>query len=197
MSTSQQKTLEDFIQLQNRNALSHAIRAAVELGVISALREGQKTAEQLSGELKVDSSALSRLMNVLTTSELIEKYGEDYALSTIATLIPDQFFDFGDQHWRHLATHVKTGVPLPTQEGIATTDFDYSLNKASEEWTLTPTALTAAQVLDLGKSRRGLKILEIGCGSAVFGATLAHADPDTVVSLLDDEFGSGTSSQDG
>ena len=189
MSTAQQKTLEDFIHLQNRNALSHSIRAAVELGVIRALREGQKTAEQLSSELEVDPKALTRLMDVLTTSELIEKYGENYALSMLATLIPDQFFDFGDQHWRHLATHVKTGVPLPAQKGIATTDFDYCLNKASEEWTLTPTALSAAQVLDLGNSRRGLKILEIGCGSAVFGATLAHADSESVVSLLDDELG--------
>lgn len=189
MSTSQQKTLEDFIQLQQRNALAHAIRAAVELGVIASLREGQKTAKQLADELNIDFEALIRLLNVLTATELVEVYGDDYALSAIAKLIPDQFFDLGDQHWRHLAAHVRTGVPLPARDGVAITDVDYKHQKASEEWTLTPTALAAAQVLDLAKTRKGSRILEIYCGSAVFGATLAHTDPESIVYLLDDVFG--------
>ena len=45
------------------------------------------------------------------------------------------------------------------------------------------------QVLDVGKSRRGLRILEIGCGSAVFGVTLVHCDPDSVLNLLDNAAG--------
>lgn len=189
MSSSQQKTLEDFIRLQNRNAVSHAIRAAVELGVIASLREGQRTVDQLASELQLDPAASARLMNVLAESELIDKYGEDYALSPIARLIPDRFLDFGDEHWRYLAAHIRSGEPLTTLEGVAITDLDYALQKSSEEWTLTPTALSAAQALDLGKSRSGLKILEVGCGSAVFGVTLAHADPASEVYLLDDEFG--------
>ena len=98
MSSLQQKTLEDFIELQNRNALTHAIRAAVELGVIGALREGQRTAEQLATELEVYPEALKRLLDVVLGSRLIEKYGDDYALAPIARLIPDRFYDFGDEH---------------------------------------------------------------------------------------------------
>ncbi len=189
MSTSQQKTLEDFIQLQNRNAVVHAIRAAVELGVVDGLKNGQRTAEQLATELKVYPEALKRLLDVVAGSELIEKYGEDYALSPVARLIPERFFDFGDEHWQHLAFHVRTGAPLSICDEITAEDDDYFANKASEEWTLTPTALIAAQVLDTGKTRRAMRILEIGCGSAVFGATLAHSDPDGVISLLDNEIG--------
>ena len=189
MSSSQQKTLEDFIQLQNRNAMLHAIRAAVELGVIGALRNGQKTAEQLATELEVYPDALKQLLEVVAGSELVEKWGDDYALAPIARLIPDRFYDFGDEYWKHLPLYVKTGAALPICDEIPLTDLDYAVNKASEEWTLTPTALTAAKVLDMGKTRRGVRILEIGCGSAVFGATLAHSDPDAVISLLDDSFG--------
>ena len=189
MSSSQQKTLEDFVDLQNRNALSHAIRAAVELGVIEALRGGQKTAEQLATELKVNPDAFKRLLDVVVGSELIEKYGADYALSPIARLIPDRFFDFGDEHWKHLTFFVKTGAPLPICDEIPLTDLDYVVNKASQEWMLTPTALIAAKVLDMGKSRRAARILEIGCGSAVFSATLAHSDPNSVISLVDRAIG--------
>jgi len=189
MSTSQQKTLEDFIELQNRNAMVQAIRAIVELGVIGALKNGQRTVEQLATELKVYPEALGRLMDVVVGSELIEKYGEDYALSPVARLIPDRFYDFGDEHWQHLAFHVRTGAPLPICEEIPLVDEDYFANKAGEEWTLTPTALMAATVLDTGKTRRAMRMLEIGCGSAVFGATLAHTDPDGVITLLDDKIG--------
>lgn len=189
MSTSQQETLEDFIQLENRNAFAHAIGAAVELGIIGALRDGQHTARQLADELELDLAATGRLMDVLVSTELIEKYDDDYALSAIARLVPDRFFDFGDQYWQHLAKHIKTGTPLPTQDGIAATDLDYVVHKASQEWTLTPTAMSVAQALDLGKSRQGLGILEIGCGSAVFGITLLHSDPDSRLCLLDDELG--------
>ncbi len=188
MSTSQQKTLEDFIQLQNRNALSHAIRAAIDLGVVEALRQGQRTAEQLASELNVYPDALRRLLDVVAGTELIEKYGDDYALSAITRLIPDVFIDFGDKHWKELALHVKTGAPLPICEEVELNDQDYLFNKASEEWMLTPAALAAAQVLDMGKTRRAVRILEIGCGSAVFGATLAHSDPNAVISLIDNEF---------
>ena len=187
MSNAQQKTLEDFIALQKRNALTHAIGAAIDLGVVEALRGGQKTAVQLASELNVFPDALERLLNVVLGTELIEKYGDDYALSSIARLIPQKYLDFGNEHWQHLAFHVKTGAPLPICDEIEVTDLDHSINKASEEWMQTPAALATAQVLDLGKSRRGLRILEVGCGSAVFGATLAHSDPDSVISLIDDQ----------
>jgi cyclopropane fatty-acyl-phospholipid synthase-like methyltransferase len=189
MSSAQIKTLEDFIQLQNRNALSHAIRASVELGVFGALAAGQKTTQQLASELDLQPEPLARMMKVLVETELVEQYGDDYALSTIARLIPEPFLDFGDEYWKHLAQHVRTGVSLANYEALPHQDNDYFINKASEEWTLTPAALDAAQVLDVGKSRRGLRILEVGCGSAVFGVTLVHRDPDSVLNLLDDAAG--------
>ena len=63
--------------------------------------------------------------------------------------------------------------------------MDFQIQQASEEWMLTPTALVVARALDIGRSRKGLNILELGCGSAVFGATLAHADPTSTLTLVD------------
>ena len=71
MSTAQQKSLEDFISLQKQNALAHAIRAAVDLGVIEALRGGQKTAVQLAKELNVFPDALERLLIVVQGTESV------------------------------------------------------------------------------------------------------------------------------
>lgn len=180
MSTSQTKTLDDFIQLRNRNAFSQAIRAAVKLGIVQSLTESQKTVAQLAEELNLQPRPLTRLMNVLAETELVDRYKEDFALSTIGRLIPPNYLDFGDAYWQHLPAHIQTG-----QLDASQTDADYENQKASEEWMLTPVALDMAQALDIGKSRRALRILEIGAGSAVFAATLAHRDPDSVINLLD------------
>jgi len=86
MSNAQRKTIEDFVQLQRRNALCHSIRAAVDLGILESLAEGQKTAAQLADSLGLNPNATDRLMHVLSGTELVDKYGEDYALSNIARL---------------------------------------------------------------------------------------------------------------
>ena len=185
MSTAQHKTLSDFIKLKNRHALTHAVRAATELGVFRALSAGQRTVEQLANELDADSARLAALMQVLTQTELVEQYQEDFALSTLARLIPDAFYDLGDSYWRHLVGHIKTGDSIHTMEHSKLGDDDFVINQAAEEWTLTPAGMTAAEALDIGNSRRGLKIIELGCGSAVVGASLAHADETSHLTLVD------------
>ena len=68
---------------------------------------------------------------------------------------------------------------------MAHTEADFLASSAANEWLTTPAALDAVQVLDLGKTRSGLRILEIGCGSGIFGSTFIHHDPDSRLVLLD------------
>lgn len=177
MSTSQNKALEDFTALKNRGVLFHAMRAAGELGIFTSLATGQKTAKQLAEEKNLDLEALYQLLDVLVGSELVERYQEDYALSPVGQLIPAMFHDFGDDHLRNLAQYVRTGK----DQG----DKRFRLEQSASEWTLTPIALDMVQALDVGKTRRGLRVLEIACGSAVLGVTIAHRDPDSKISLMD------------
>ena len=184
--SSQNKTIADFAALKNRAGLTHAIRAATELGIFKALTAGQRTAKELATEINAQPAAVAALMKVIARSELIEQYDDDFALSTLARLIPEPYFDFGDSHWQQLVQHVRTGQPIQAgSEDKPSGNMDYLIQQASEEWMLTPTALVVAQALDLGRSRTGLNILELGCGSAVFGATLAHADPTSMLTLVD------------
>jgi 2-polyprenyl-3-methyl-5-hydroxy-6-metoxy-1,4-benzoquinol methylase len=192
---SSQKTIDDFNELHQRHALVHVVRAAVDLGIFGVLSSGQQTAEQLAERLHLKLSPLKRLMNVLVQTELIEQYGDDYALSTLARLIPESQLDFGDQFWQKLAEHIRTEkeepVPLspPTARLSGKQEENYLHQKWSEEWLLTPIAMDAIEILDIGRSRRGLRVLEIGASSAVFSATLAHRDPDSVINLLDTRAG--------
>lgn len=183
--SSQNKTISDFVALKNRTALTHAIRAATSLGIFEALSAGQLTAEQIAEKIGGNAKRTRSLMDVLVRCELIEQYDDQFALSMLARLIPPSYFDLGDSHWKDLAANVQSGISLNSGKVVEDADTDFLIQQASEEWMLTPAALTVAQVLDVGNSRRGLDILELGCGSAVFGATLAHADPTSTLTLVD------------
>ncbi|MCH2180972.1 MAG: methyltransferase [Mariniblastus sp.] len=189
MSDSQINALLAHYRLHNRNAVTHVIRTAVSLGIIAALAEGQKTIDQLATQLELQTEPLSLLLNVLVETELIEQYGDDFALSTVARLIPRELRDFGDFHWSHLGEFVRSGISLPNDEAIPATDSDFLAHSKANEWLATPAALNVAQVLDFGESRKSLRVLEIGSGSAVFGVTLIHRDPESRLVLLDDAAG--------
>ena len=185
MSNPQVKAIDDYQRLRNRNAQTQAIRTAVKLGIIKALREGQKTSIQLAEVTRCNTQAVELLMAILVTTELVQLYDQDYALSQIGRLIPDQFLDFGDAFWDQLPNFVKTGVSIHDDPLVDQTEFDFVLQKATEEWMQTPIALDAAKILGIGEHRKGQRILEVACGSAVFGATIAHKDPTSQVVLLD------------
>lgn len=185
MSTSQIKALEDFVKLLDRNATTHAIRTAVDLGLIAELEKGQQTLEDLANELSVNVHSLGLLMKVLCRTELIEKYGEDFALSTAGRMIPHQFRDLGDHHWQYLGQFIRSGNALPTDNELPVTEADFEINWAATEWTQTPAAMEAAEILEIGTNLVSPKILEVGGGSAVFSAAFAHRDPTSVVTLVD------------
>ncbi len=186
MSTAQTRAIEDYNRLIHRNAVSHAIRAAVHLGILKALEEGQLTLEQLATKLELNSRPLQLLMNVLVQTELVEKYDDDYALSAVARLIPSQSHDLGDRYWQYLAGVVRHGVLLPADDEVPVRERDYLIDAAASEWTCTPVALDVADALEIGTKRKQLRLLELGCGAAVFGAAIAHRDPTTHIVLVDE-----------
>ena len=189
MANSQFKAVADYMRLYDRNALSHSIRTAVRIGLLEALEEGQKDLEQLVAETSTNQDVLKLLLDVLVNTELVEQYAELYALSTVARLVPRQFADFGDLYWCHLENFVRSGVSLPEHDELPHKQSDYLASSSATEWLMTPAAIDAAQVLDIGKTRTGLRILEIGCGSGIFGSTFVHRDADSQLVLLDDKAG--------
>lgn len=186
MSTAQIRAIEDYNRLLHRNAIAHAIRAGVDLGVLRALETGQKTLVELADELDLQPEPLQLLLNVLCQTELLEKYDEDYALSTVARLIPKSVQDLGDRYWQYLTGVVRTGNRLPTDADVPVSERDYLIDSAAAEWTHTPVAMDVAEALEIGSSRRQLRILELACGAAVFGAAMAHRDPESQLVLVDE-----------
>jgi len=177
MSDFQDRTIQELYSLKRRGAQWHAIRAANEVGIFSVLDTGQKTTTQLAETLSLNEGAVGRLMQVLLQTEMVEQYGDDYALTSLGSLIPAAMREFGNASWEQLVEHLRTG------EDVADATWLAELN--AREWTMTPAAINAMKCLDIGKTRAGSRILEVGCGSGVFGVAFAHRDPSSRVTFLD------------
>ncbi len=182
MSKSQIKTLESFLQLQQNLASFHVMKVAARLGILAALQSGQKTALELARSLSLNPERTEWLMLALSETEICERHGDDYALTQAARMLPPNM-TLGDQHWNELENFIVD------KSNATPTGIDEPLNDAHlvsmQPWMQTPAALDAAELLDIGKTRRGLKILEVGGGSAIFGSAMAHRDPESQIVVLE------------
>jgi ubiquinone/menaquinone biosynthesis C-methylase UbiE len=177
MSDFQDRTIQELYSLKRRGAQWHALQAANEVGIFGVLDSGQRTVTQLAETLSLNQEAVGKLMKVLLQTEMVEQYGDDFALTTLGSLIPAATRSFGYVSWEKLVDHLKTG------EGIEDSTWFAELD--SREWTMTPAAINAMKCLDIGKTRTGLRILDVGCGSGVFGIAFAHRDSTSRITFLD------------
>jgi C-methyltransferase len=185
MSNPQLHSIETYHRLMNINGASHVLRTTVRLGIIDALVHGQKTAIQLKEICNLKLEPLELLLAVACQTGLIEKYGDDYALSQTGRLLPSDFRDLGDHYWQYLENFVRSGQRIPDDEEIPQQDGDYLTEMASAEWIMTPAALAAIEILDIPQTRHGKRILQIGAGAAVFGMAILHHDPTSHLTALD------------
>ena len=180
--SAQERTFEQYHQLMQLNAASHLIRAGRELGVLQELREGQRTLEQLSEKLSLTSGSFSSLMDALVAIGIIERYEDDFALSRAAHLLCQYDDDLGDARWDRLVDDIR-GASDPEDHDDQRL-FDYL---AATQWVHTPSAMQAAEILNIGGEGElaGPKILDLGCGSAVWSCAMAHRDPESTVTAVD------------
>ena len=177
-----------------------ACTVADELGIFRALGDAALTTDQLAGGLGVDMHALSILLAALASSELLEKReGKWRALPAARTwLHPD-----GEGYWGGFLVGYRTRNPLHAQllEAVRTGKRPESFDSGAPEWergemdaeaaeriawfmhahSMAPARGAAAQPV-FGEVRH---LMDIGCGSGVYGVEIARAHPGLKVTLLD------------
>jgi SAM-dependent methyltransferase len=179
MANTQLKTLEKYIALQQQIGSYHVIMSASRLGILSALEQGQKTDSQIAADCGVEVVPLRLMLAVLVETGLIEKYEELYALAQVARLLPD-LKQIDDSQWGGIDLWLKG------EGGLGVSDADpLSVQITDPPWMLTPAAMDAAEALDFGGSRTGLRVLEVAGGPCVVSATLAHRDPSSQFVIAD------------
>ena len=179
--SAQDQTFEQYQGLMQINAASHLIRVGRQAGLLSALREGQRTLDQLCEQLSLVPESTSLLLDGLVATGIIEKYEDDFALSRAAHLLCQYDQDLGDSQWEQLASQLKNNDRANRDDQLR---FNY---QAATQWIHTPAAMQAAEILDIGGEGEvsGPKILDLGCGSAVWSIAMAHQDPEATILAVD------------
>lgn len=174
---------------------SEVLKTAVELGIFTEMDNGRRTPEALARAVGASERGVRMLLNALAGLNVLEKTGGgEYLLpeSTRRFLSRNSPAYLGDfllhveqitPAWSHLTEVVRSGKPYARVEsGEHQTEFFAKLVSGlfAMNW---PGAQAAAQAL-VG-SRRGLRILDIGAGSGVWGIAFAQQDPQARVTIAD------------
>ncbi len=180
--SAQDRTFEQYHQLMQINAASHLIRAARNIGLFTELRDGQRTLAQLCEKLELDATASRLLLDGLVAIGIVENYEDDFALSRAAHLLCQYDEDLGDARWDRLVMRMRGQGNREDHDDQR--QFDYL---AATQWVHTPSAIQAAEILNIGGDDQtaGPKILDLGCGSAVWSCAMAHRDPQATITAVD------------
>jgi ubiquinone/menaquinone biosynthesis C-methylase UbiE len=180
--SAQDRTLDQYQKLTQINAASHLMRAARELGVLDELGGGQRTCGQLCEALSLSATPANLLLDGLVAIGIVEKYEDDFALSQAARLLCRYDDDLGDSRWLELQDRVRGAGRRPESDQR---QFEY---QAATQWIHTGAAIQAAEVLNIGGADEpsGLRILDLGCGSAVWSCAMAHQDALATITAVDE-----------
>jgi len=177
-----------------------ACTVADELGIFRALGDAALTTDQLAGSLGLEPRALGLLLAALASSELIEKReGKWRALPPARTwLHPD-----GEGYWGGFLFGYRERNPLHAQllEAMKTGKRPESFNSGAPEWERGEMSAEAAQRIawfmhahSMAPARGAAAqsvfgevahLMDVGCGSGVYGIEIARAHPGLKVTLLD------------
>ncbi|QDT09116.1 class I SAM-dependent methyltransferase [Planctomycetes bacterium K23_9] len=180
--SAQDRTLDQYHEFMQVNAVSHLMRTARQVGIIDQLRKGQHTAGELADTLSLQTGTLALMLDALVAIGTVERYDDDYALSRAAALLCQYDEDLGDQRWRRLADALQ-------KSGSDIDDAAHHAYVAATQWVHTPSAIQAAEILNIGGEDEilGPKILDIGGGSAVWSCAMAHQDAQANLTVVDQE----------
>jgi 2-polyprenyl-3-methyl-5-hydroxy-6-metoxy-1,4-benzoquinol methylase len=173
------------------------LEAAVRTGVFDSLKDGSKTAAQISEATGASLRGVTSILNALTGLELLEKTAGAYSLTaeSRAFLLKDAPGYLGGmiEHissqlipkWLDIENVVRTGRPAASvnsaMEGSAFFEkfvsalFPFNYAAAS----------AAAEPLGVTHATGPVRVLDLAAGSGVWGIALAQKSPHVMVTAVD------------
>jgi ubiquinone/menaquinone biosynthesis C-methylase UbiE len=174
---------------------ARVLTTALQLRVFSLIAAGQATAQEIAQAATASERGMRMLLDALVGFQLLGKTGGRYELTPLAAQYlvreePDYIGGMMEgermfEAWSHLTEVVRTGRPphrIEAQE-VAEQFFPIlvrSLHVANRE-----PSRRAARALGAGTSHQGMKVVDVACGSGIWGIAIAEADAQARVTAQD------------
>ena len=200
--TEQIPSLEAIDELEYGVWKATVLQAALELDLFTTIAEGHHTLKEIVAATECSERGMRILLDALCPLGLLSKSGDDYFLTPTSEAFlvrgkPTYYGDFclkTQLAWEargRIAEGIKTGKAVggdfsgadsqdlwAQSRAIAILTWPQQAEKAWELW----------EILGVNKKTKpGLNILDVACGSGVKSFVLAQADPDAHVTGLDFE----------
>ena len=182
---AQLAALNAYFQLMNMNGAARVYRAAQELGVHDALRNGAASAAEVAGTCDLQEAPVGLLLDSLCALGTVTATNGGYALAPVAELLSGNYRNLGDEYWDFLPTFLRTGTPLAKMDSTEQSEAQYVQQVSALAWMMTPAAEAFARMLGMGTTRQSLDILDVGGGSGIWSLTCAKHDAGSTVTVSD------------
>ncbi len=162
------------------------LSTALKLRFFSHMAAGSHTARAVAKAARTNERGTRMMLDALTALDLLSKRSGKYRLTPTASRYlvresPDYFGSMLEHDalwdaWTPLASIVRTGRPYRKVEQQKKAEkFFPALVRSLHIMNRGP-ANSVAQMLGAGTSRHGLQVLDVACGSGVWGIAMAEAD---------------------
>ena len=186
---------EQLHQLNFSFVPSRVLSAGVQLAVFSHIAAGKKTVEEVARAARASRRGIRMLLDALVACRLLTKKDSRYGLTPLtAKFLVRQSPDYAGatmenddlaETWLHLVKAIRTGKPPhPVNAEKSAAKFFPTLVRNLHVINEKP-ARQAAQMLGEGIPRKGLSVVDIGCGSGIWGIAFAEADRHACVTAQD------------
>ena len=176
-------------------APARILGTALELDVFSHVADGRRTAKKVSEAAGASERGTRMILDALVGMGMLIRRGDRYDLAEPARRFfvrgrPDYMGDFISMNqlwegWSHLTEIVRTGKPYtPVEQQAVAEEFFPKLIRGLHVVNTEPARRTA-EALSVGAQAGGLRVLDVACGSGIWGIAMAEADPQARVTAND------------
>jgi ubiquinone/menaquinone biosynthesis C-methylase UbiE len=184
-----------LLQMSFSFAASRILATAVQLDIFSHIAAGARTNAEIARAAQASERGTRMLLDSLCGFELLSKHKDVYALSPLAAKFlvresPDYMGAFleNDEHWEgwgKLPEAVRRGGPIHSVFDPAEAERFFSVLTRTLHVQNRLPAQRLAKILGAGSKEHGMKVLDVGCGSGVWGIAIAEADTSAHVTAQD------------
>lgn len=186
---------EALMQLTFAHAASRVLASGVQLDVFSHIAAGKKTAAAIASAAGASERGVRMLLDALVAFQILAKSVDEYELTPLSkTLLvrgsPDYIGAILETNemidsWTNLTEIIRAGQPERRVESQETAENFFSVLVRTLHVVNREPARRTAEALGAGATHQGMQVLDVACGSGVWGIAVAEADARARITAQD------------
>lgn len=182
----QLQALATYFELMALNGGARVYRTAMDTGIFQSLAAGAATAAEVASACDLDERPVALVLETLRGMGTVVRDEGRYALAPVmGLLLFGPYRNLSDEYWDQLPAFLKTGEPMARMDAVDESEEQYQKQAKALAWMMRPAAEAVARMLEMGTRRKGARILDVGCGAAVWSLALAAHEPEAHVTGAD------------